>query len=41
MARATQMLAMLDHVSACVAVTIMSYEVDRKVNNSRPVDLLD
>ena len=40
-AQKADMLAMLDHVSGEVASTITTYEVDRKVNNSRTVDPSD
>ena len=35
------MLSLLDAVSAQVAGTLTSYEVDRRVNNSRAVDPAD
>lgn len=40
-AQKADMLTLLDHVSAKVASTITTYEVDRKVNNSRTVNPAD
>jgi putative SOS response-associated peptidase YedK len=40
-ARRDELLAMLDGVSTEVASTITTYEVDRRVNNSRTVDPAD
>ena len=36
-----RMLALLQHVSGEVAATITTYEVDRRVNNSRAIDPTD
>ncbi|MDP9028505.1 MAG: SOS response-associated peptidase [Actinomycetota bacterium] len=40
-AQTADVLTMLDHVSGEVASTITTYEVDRKINNSRTVDPAD
>jgi hypothetical protein len=40
-AHRAELLADLDHTSSAIASTMRTYEVDRRVNNSRTVDPSD